>query len=358
MKINKYVKQVNFTKDLAAVNQILAGAAGKINFFGKRVIKVSGYKGTISLDKIARKVIASANERSKNGDLTNEEREVGRTITCALAGFYNETDEKKSRRNCLTRLFNTIREAFSSSDSPRAQAKSGTLQKLFLEGLPEPDSDAEKPQTCETIPKALDIRGKQWLTNQHICSYMNYLSINHPKLFVPFPSAYAIKLNSPMQVLIDSAILEDGHFEEGKACTHVGDECSGKTILAYPLHIHDNHWTLVLLDREARTLEYYDSKQSYGNHSEVVAHLQKLAQTLSGKDPGAAPYTFVKKINKVLQPDSYQCGPWVLYFLEKRLENPEIDFNELNGKKSQAMIADFRLNVMKEIIILDKANNP
>ncbi len=75
-----------------------------------------------------------------------------------------------------------------------------------------------------------------------------------------------------------------------------------------------------------------------------MSHFKNLAQTLT--DSGKNPYKFVCKIEKCLQPDSYQCGPWLLYFLEERLKNPDINFNELDAKQSQKMIANYRVEMM------------
>ena len=58
-------------------------------------------------------------------------------------------------------------------------------------------------------------------------------------------------------------------------------------------------------------------------------------------------YTFCDKINQVLQPDSYQCGAWVCYFLEQRLQNPDTDFNALarDMDNTQNMISNYRRSI-------------
>jgi len=145
------------------------------------------------------------------------------------------------------------------------------------------------------------------------------------------------------------------HSKTGK-CFHAfnGEECSGKTIFAYHLLISDNHWTLVLVDREKRTLEYYDSLNSYGNYNNNIQdHFKKLAEVLTEKDPGKTPYKFVCKLEKSLQQDGSQCGLWLLYFLEERLKNPDVNFNELDVNQSQGMIAEYRLKVMNSLIALE-----
>ena len=47
----------------------------------------------------------------------------------------------------------------------------------------------------------------------------------------------------------------------------------------------------------------------------------------------------------------------MLYFLEKRLENPEVDFNQLDVKEAQNLIKEYRIKVMEKLIEMDKSYN-
>jgi len=100
-----------------------------------------------------------------------------------------------------------------------------------------------------------------------------------------------------------------------------------------PFNISGNHWVLIHINKKKKVVEYYDSKCHYGNFDKVTAMLQKLADELG--------YEFKSRITKSLQPDGYQCGVWIAFFMKKLLEDPDVDFNTLNTN-----IADFR----KEII--------
>lgn len=113
-----------------------------------------------------------------------------------------------------------------------------------------------------------------------------------------------------------------------------------------------NHWALVYVCRKTRTFEYYDSKVSYGNRAKMLADLENFAKLMNVFDPGEIPYKVVPKITAYLQPDGYQCGPWALYFLEIRVQNPDVDFNTLDICKAQEMIAEYRLKVMYRLIEL------
>lgn len=196
-----------------------------------------------------------------------------------------------------------------------------------------PKIESVSDEVFEKIPSQVDIRGREWMNNIKLVEYFGYLGSKHKELYVPYPSIYT---NS----CIHEAVFEPSHCLKEQVIS------LEKQFLAYPLHVTNNHWTLVIIDQEKRTVEYYDSKKNYGNYEEIVKTLNGLARSLSAKDPGQSPYQFFSKISKNLQPDSYQCGPWTLYFLKNRLENPSIDFNKLDIAESQDMIAKFRLEVM------------
>lgn len=122
-----------------------------------------------------------------------------------------------------------------------------------------------------------------------------------------------------------------------------------KEYMPFFLHLANNHWALVFIDRKLRTVEYYDSLLNYGNHEEIKTELQRIAGELTQQDPGSSPYQFQCKLRKKVQQDGYQCGVWLLYFLENRLKNPQVDFNTLDVNSSQAMIAEFRRHIFQHI---------
>jgi hypothetical protein len=120
-----------------------------------------------------------------------------------------------------------------------------------------------------------------------------------------------------------------------------------KTIISFFLHAKGNHWTLVMIDLNKGIVGYYDSKLDYGNYAEIAAALTRVAEQLTQKM--GKQFQFVAKLNKSVQPDGYKCGPWVLYFLEEQLNNPNIDFNTLDVTEAQKIIDEYRARVKQEI---------
>lgn len=98
---------------------------------------------------------------------------------------------------------------------------------------------------------------------------------------------------------------------------------SEKKYIAYPLQVSGNHFVLLFIDREKRVVEVYDSfARQYGG-------CKKVTDILTAKDPGKSAYKVRYQIHKPLQQDSYQCGPWVCFFLEQKIKNPDFNFNSL-----------------------------
>jgi hypothetical protein len=216
--------------------------------------------------------------------------------------------------------------------------------------IPTRASDIDLPKNLpKDIPSMCDISGTTWLTNIHLYSYMTYLATRFPEIVALNTSQMAYQSREGSS--IDS--LTKYIFE------YFPKEINNFNNLNIPFHLHvsNNHWTLVYIDRDKRTVEYYDSKEHYGNHHEIVQKLTTVADTLSQQEPNKPPYTFVLKINKVLQPDSYQCGPWMLFFLENRLINPDFDFNQLDVNEAQELIKKYRIKIMLKLIEMNNAHS-
>lgn len=123
----------------------------------------------------------------------------------------------------------------------------------------------------------------------------------------------------------------------------------------FPMLLNHNssHWTLAFIDKEMETIEYYDSLVDYGNYEEITIQLKDAANRLN--------YQYIDKTRTTkkdkLQKDSYQCGPWTCYFLENRLKDNKFDPTKIvDRKKAQTMIADFRTNILAEIILYEFEN--
>lgn len=190
--------------------------------------------------------------------------------------------------------------------------------------------------------KGFDIRGNKWLDNEHLYRYFKYLELSHPQLFVPAGSLITI-------ANLDEAIFQIGSLKKRNNPADIAANAE-KTIVAFPVLVSGNHWILVFIDCKARLVECYDSKMNYGQYVDVVQRLESLAKEITKRDPGA-PYKVISKISKSLQEDGFECGPWTLYFLEKRLTELNVDFNKLNAKQSKIMIAEFRLKVLEKILL-------
>jgi hypothetical protein len=190
------------------------------------------------------------------------------------------------------------------------------------------------PEPKEIEPKY--IWGTEWLDNNHISYYFRYLATLFSEVAILPPGDYRIDyFDALMRLILEERPKEIPDFND----------------LNIPiwLRISGNHFTLVFIDRKKRTVEYFDSKKNYGNQSEIDQKLSMMANALSKQEPNKPPYKFVRKIEKVLQPDSFQCGAWVMYFLESRLIDPEFDFNKLDINEARDLIKKYRIKAMLKV---------
>jgi len=180
-----------------------------------------------------------------------------------------------------------------------------------------------------------------------LCAQLfNYFSHLHQKFPQLFLYQYYTGKN---RATIDISEIKDRVLKDLNPKTRYTKKNEKIDLLAYPLHIEGNHWTLVVVDTKKRRVEYYDSKVLYGDALSIRTHLLELRDELNQRYPGSPSYELHMKIKKELQPDSIQCGPWILYFLEKRLEDPNVNFNDLDPVASESMIEEFRKQVLTTI---------
>jgi hypothetical protein len=210
-------------------------------------------------------------------------------------------------------------------------------------------SDIDLPKILpKDIPSIFDISGNKWVSNSHLNGYITYLATRFHEIValdgkqMAHQSHKWYSIDALPQYIFEYLPKQINNFN------HLN--------IPFYLDVSNLHWTLVYIDRGKRMVEYYDSKKHFGNHREIVKKLTTIAATLSKQEPNKPPYTFVLKINKVLQLDGYQCGVWTLFFLENRLINPEFDFNQLNVNEAQDLIKKYRIKVMLKLIEMDKVS--
>ncbi|KAF3362274.1 hypothetical protein PHSC3_001100 [Chlamydiales bacterium STE3] len=166
---------------------------------------------------------------------------------------------------------------------------------------------------------------RAWLDTSHIQTYFYYLYSK----FAYLGPDYVV---GPMQETFEDLMIKD---------------FSDPTFTLYPIAINTgNHWVLLIVNTENRTIEYYDSRYA-GITPKLKENLAAFASHLNKSTEGR-PFSLVAKLNKKLQSDCYQCGVWILYFLEMRIKNPEFDFNIL--KSPSKIISTHRKKIRKKIL--------
>jgi len=168
-------------------------------------------------------------------------------------------------------------------------------------------------------------------THGDMNNYFQALARQHPTFTAP--SARYI-----YEVPADGKIVPNDHRETTKGTQSIAAqikrdlmEChfdGSKKIFAYPVLTSKDHWTLVVVDREKRSIEYYNSFGAAETDVQTVQYLEKIKPLLNQFDVPGKPYTF-SALKQKLQSNLSQCGPWTLFLLQQRLEKPGFDFNTL-----------------------------
>lgn len=174
-----------------------------------------------------------------------------------------------------------------------------------------------------------ELTEKVWLSNCELCGYSSLICMEHSKLYTEHSN-----LDQWDEWDLSNPELQNNFLKSN--CRY----------LFTFVNVSCNHWTLLLVDKQQKTVEYYDSKHNYGgeDYKETIKGAKQVAKDFD--------YKFEEKIAKSIQPDGYQCGIWALYFLEERIKNPNISFNELPNPSK--LIASFRKHVSNCLLIIDQ----
>jgi hypothetical protein len=148
---------------------------------------------------------------------------------------------------------------------------------------------------------------------------------------------------SGMPHSLTKAVLEDLSFNQAQP------KDKQKTLFFYHVNL-GNHWGLVVIDNEQKTLEYYDSLISYRG-SKASVELKKLASQITKQYK--INYQFILKTKKNLQQGS-DCGIWLLYFAENRVKNLNIDYNDL---KHEPDMDAYRLVIRQNLAKITLSGN-
>lgn len=101
VSLSSRLNGLDFPTQLEAVRDVLDAAQAKISFWGTRVIKVAGNRGSVSLEAIVKRVLSAADKYSELDDLLPDERIAGVDIVRKLQEFYQATDAEIRQSSCF-----------------------------------------------------------------------------------------------------------------------------------------------------------------------------------------------------------------------------------------------------------------
>ena len=103
---NELNRILNKTHSFSELQPILERASLEVLFFGSRVLRVPGIKGTIAVDNLAVRVEAMVGKC--NFTYSETERSAGSLIEQKITSLFQESHKIVENRNCLTRFFYSI----------------------------------------------------------------------------------------------------------------------------------------------------------------------------------------------------------------------------------------------------------
>jgi hypothetical protein len=91
-----------------------------------------------------------------------------------------------------------------------------------------------------------------------------------------------------------------------------------------PVNVNENHWTLAVFDRPTRTCTYLDSFRAPAPAT-VIQELHTIWKQIHKIDEHALAIYNVPLLNCAKQADNYNCGVYVLMFIERTLANQSFE---------------------------------
>lgn len=167
--------------------------------------------------------------------------------------------------------------------------------------------------------KTLDVyqnKKESWLTNFLIDIAIGVLVDNNDKYTLINSTVSAIILRNQQKTLEDSEIYESADLALIPVL---------KNILIMPLLVNENHWCLVIADMNLKKFTYLDP---FGKEhltqgrwlAGFLTTLQKYKFSHSIKDPLTDNWR-IQQIDHNLQTDDYNCGIYILMFIDNFVNN-------------------------------------
>lgn len=110
MRISTFINNLSNDSYLTTTDQLLDLAKVKTTFWGKRVIIVEGFEGSLSINEIARDVLASPNEGQVENEMGKIDARHKQPAMRKLKKLYKDSDTNIQSKNRFTRIISRLRE--------------------------------------------------------------------------------------------------------------------------------------------------------------------------------------------------------------------------------------------------------
>lgn len=215
--------------------------------------------------------------------------------------------------------------------------------------------------TDKEIPEDLRvfIRGGT-LTQMDLTKFINYLrdtnpqtvqlQVNRERTIFVFEAE-----KKPRERLFSHIAIRDQIVDDFEQNPNNPNNPNNPHLFIYPVHVNGDHWILVVVDKQKRTIESYNSMPGHGNPP--AGYFNNTIAELNRIHPGPS-YRFENKVTTKLQHDGVHCGGWVLYFAQRRVVDAKGDFNITQGnmEKFRRVVAQKLTFLQRVSDVIERAN--
>lgn len=230
-------------------------------------------------------------------------------------------------------------------------------------------------------PEIYNVVGNVCLTEDVVKFFFYCLSDHYPEHLYPFVGAHA-QISSSGHCQNDIAVAYDvNSFDNSKRldseikaswqqanlttqpAKKVANMCFDHKIgknqtlqkaFAIPIDVVDSHhWTMIFIDPKTKTIEYYDSMLITHNNRGVKQSLEEIQKFL--KIHTGVDYEIAHKITKACQFNGTDCGAWISFFAQKRMDvyanGESFNFNNfVRPSETDQLMQNYRNELEKNMV--------
>ena len=141
-------------------------------------------------------------------------------------------------------------------------------------------------------------------------------------------NAYSITQSVPLHFIVDTFVyvtfVKDGEYKERKYKKLLPENIKTYSTLLFPVNIDENHWILIQVNTQWKAIIVFDSifKPEPDAYKPIVNNIIKIVKGICEQDFDYEDHFL--KADCPQQPNGYDCGMYVLNFVEQIIRTKKI----------------------------------